>query len=487
MVFVCSAYNCKNTTKENGITFHSFPHKNPKLLKKWLVNMRWKDWTPALHSKLCSGHFEDKCFSRFGRVKRLYKWAVPTIFSFPEHMQRRKALINPRSRRYLQTVDESKPVPAAMVRPAPAKVIPLSLFRVEASINQESGKFVLEQRPVEPLLQCRPVQTSSPAESTSEQRPLESGLEHGPGETTEKQTPGQPGPKASDSGVAVKRPLKSPPWTILGDEAIYRNLTVPSFFHSGYCLPQCIRWAGEDELNVKPHVVKLVPGQTVPHVIEIRGRWEWLGLDVRGPLPQTVRGHRYIMTLTDYHSKWVEAFPLTPAIGEEVAQNLSEVIVQLGYPLCVLSRLCKRLIVKINRVLKHRLHIAGSSLVIQHHQTGYLDLATESLLNRMVSDLVKDYPHSWHLHVPAAALRLCCTDHPTTHEKPFSCMYTSSPQPSMSQRELPFSASDIRLSSFVVQSATDDVQDKDTETDYAKTGQSETNRGNDATNSNPVT
>lgn len=32
----------------------------------------------------------------------------------------------------------------------------------------------------------------------------------------------------------------SPPWTILGDEALDRSMTIPSFFHSGYCLPNVI-------------------------------------------------------------------------------------------------------------------------------------------------------------------------------------------------------------------------------------------------------
>lgn len=31
--------------------------------------------------------------------------------------------------------------------------------------------------------------------------------------------------------------LFSPPWTILGDESLDRSMTIPSFFHSGYCLP----------------------------------------------------------------------------------------------------------------------------------------------------------------------------------------------------------------------------------------------------------
>lgn len=108
MVFYCSAYNCKNSTKDKSLSFHAyaysiiltslctlrnpsniyvqlhfrFPLHNPKLLKTWLKNLRWKDWTPASHSKLCSVHFENKCFVSEGKRIRLTPGAVPTIFTF---------------------------------------------------------------------------------------------------------------------------------------------------------------------------------------------------------------------------------------------------------------------------------------------------------------------------------------------------------------------------------------------------------------------
>ncbi|KAG9263939.1 hypothetical protein AMEX_G22107 [Astyanax mexicanus] len=102
MVFYCCAYNCKNNTKDKSLTFHSFPLGNPSLLKKWLRNMRWKDWSPEEYSKICSNHFESKCYRIVNGTRRLlHTWAVPTIFSFPGHLQNQKKKIDPRSRRAL--------------------------------------------------------------------------------------------------------------------------------------------------------------------------------------------------------------------------------------------------------------------------------------------------------------------------------------------------------------------------------------------------
>lgn len=67
--------------------------------------------------------------------------------------------------------------------------------------------------------------------------------------------------------------------------------------------------------------------------------WQWLGLDVRGPLPQTASGHRYILSVTDFFSKWVEAVAMESCLPSLVAQHLVDIIAHFGYPVRILSRL----------------------------------------------------------------------------------------------------------------------------------------------------
>uniref|UniRef100_A0A8C1DET8 THAP domain-containing protein 1 n=2 Tax=Cyprinus carpio TaxID=7962 RepID=A0A8C1DET8_CYPCA len=391
MVYHCCAYNCKNISRNKSLSFHKFPLKDPNLLKKWLNNLRWKDWKPAANSKICSIHFEKKCLIEDGKRTRLHSWAVPTIFSFPNRYLERKVKINPRSRRALGIAADSN----SSGRAAPD---------VTAETSQKSNSEKPEHRNTESL------QPNTSKSSSSQMR-------------TE---------PMSVSTQPLTEPEKSPPWTILGDEALDRSMTIPSFFHSGYCLPDNIRWAGDDDLNI------------------VKERWEWLGLDVRGPFSPTVDRHTHIMTLTDYHSKWVEAFPLTQNLSQDVAKCLAEVINQQGYPLGILSRLPKRILMEVNRELKKHLRLNSSALVIHHRQTGYMDLVTESLLNEMLDELVKKHGSIWHVLLPAATLRLCCTNHPTTKEKPFTRMCASDPPFSSTPRELPYSATDVRLSSFVI-------------------------------------
>lgn len=48
-------------------------------------------------------------------------------------------------------------------------------------------------------------------------------------------------------------------------------------------------------------------------------------MDLIGPLPVTSRGNKYIITLTDYFSKWAEAFPLPDKTAAGVAQFMYSV------------------------------------------------------------------------------------------------------------------------------------------------------------------
>ena len=46
--------------------------------------------------------------------------------------------------------------------------------------------------------------------------------------------------------------------------------------------------------------------------------WRQVGMDLIGPLTTTPRGNKYIITLTDYFSKWAEA----AALPDKTAVNL---------------------------------------------------------------------------------------------------------------------------------------------------------------------
>ena len=55
-----------------------------------------------------------------------------------------------------------------------------------------------------------------------------------------------------------------------------------------------------------------------------------LGMDMIGPLPETPRGNKYVVTLTDYFSKWAEAAPLPSKHAEGVAKFIYSVSIHMS-------------------------------------------------------------------------------------------------------------------------------------------------------------
>ncbi|XP_028456543.1 uncharacterized protein LOC114570412 isoform X3 [Perca flavescens] len=353
------AYNCENSS-ESDVKYFKFPLYNPKKLKKWLINMKWKDWTPSRFSALCINHFEEQCIDRTGKCVKLREDAVPTIFSSPGDVQKIMPSSNPRNKRYKPPdVKASKVIPAQSQTTTPATA-------------------------------KRRVQNKEPSQ-------------------TEEEHAGDKDPKKSNDK-----------WRIIVDEGLMKIDSFPHFFHGDYCVPRDILWAPDDNLSTDC--------EDHEKVIEVKEPWQWLGLDVRGPLPQTLNGHKYILTVTDYYSKWVEAVPMQSCLPPDVAKHIVDIIAHFGYPLRILSRLPHDIV----------------------HKTGTLDLITQQLIDRMVSDVIEEHAADWDVYLPAKVFSLCFREHSKTKKRPFSVLCCKGLEPIQSPRELNYAYSKIRECAFVV-------------------------------------
>uniref|UniRef100_A0A4W5PPH4 THAP-type domain-containing protein n=1 Tax=Hucho hucho TaxID=62062 RepID=A0A4W5PPH4_9TELE len=306
----CSAFNCRNTFKNvkhktNKVTFHSFPKRDPKRIKEWVGQMKWKDWQPTPHSLLCSEHFEERCMDRTGQTVRLRDDAIPTIFAFPSHLQKKV----------------------------------LSKLRQVCCFH------------------------------------------------------------------------KSPP------TYINHSIWHPSRFHDDYCVPQ-VQSTYHSYLDFLKIFYKYLISAYLFCIYlfcRIKEKWQWLTMDVKGPFPETKSRHKFVLTVMDYYSKWMEAYPMKTNNSKEIAKIISDLISRFGFPVGILSCLTRAHILEVRDACIDRVR------ALHRH-------------------LVKSHPDRWDVYLAASVFSFCCKEHPTTRQIPLSLLRCGGTQSvSTSPRKLPCS------------------------------------------------
>ncbi|KAF7646637.1 hypothetical protein LDENG_00184400, partial [Lucifuga dentata] len=151
--------------------------------------------------------------------------------------------------------------------------------------------------------------------------------------------------------------------------------------------------------------------------------WELLGIDLTGPLPRTSDVHIYILTATDYFSKWVEAFPLKTKTTKEVARNLVSIIYRHSCPVRILSDEGREFVNEINGSLCDLLSVTRSVTAAYHPQT---NVSLFSLLHscfRALRKLVNTHQNDWDAFLDATLFFLRSKIHTSTKYSPFMLMY----------------------------------------------------------------
>ena len=70
-------------------------------------------------------------------------------------------------------------------------------------------------------------------------------------------------------------------------------------------------------------------------------------MDVKGPFPETKSRHKFVLTVMDYYSKWMEAYPMKTNNSKEIAKIISDLISRFGFPVGILSCLTRAHILEV--------------------------------------------------------------------------------------------------------------------------------------------
>eukprot|EP00731_Ephydatia_muelleri_P000823 Em0001g823a len=83
---------------------------------------------------------------------------------------------------------------------------------------------------------------------------------------------------------------------------------------------------------------KLTTGVRELHPIPVKAPWYMVGIDFIGPLsPVAKDGSRYILTISDYFTKWVEVVPTVNKMASTVASSLFKIFMRMELPRVLLS------------------------------------------------------------------------------------------------------------------------------------------------------
>jgi hypothetical protein len=148
------------------------------------------------------------------------------------------------------------------------------------------------------------------------------------------------------------------------------------------------------------------------------------GLDLIGPINPPSGGYIWILAVTEYFTKWVEAIPLRKATGAAVSNFIREhIITRFGIPHKIISDNGTPFVNKdVREVLEHY-RIKHRRFTPYCPQGNGQAKATNCMLLRILSKMVFDYGKGWSSHLADVLWAYRGSPKTATSFTPFSLVY----------------------------------------------------------------
>ena len=127
---------------------------------------------------------------------------------------------------------------------------------------------------------------------------------------------------------------------------------------------------------------------------------ERVAIDILGPLPKTEDGNKYILVLTDYFTRWAEAYPLPNQATEEVAKVfMNQFIARFGVPRQLYTDKGTQFESKLFHELAKRLGIDKTRTTAMHPQSDGMVERLNRTIEETLSKFVARHQRDWDKHV----------------------------------------------------------------------------------------
>ena len=167
--------------------------------------------------------------------------------------------------------------------------------------------------------------------------------------------------------------------------------------------------------------VTRVPLQKMPLV---DSPFKRVAIDLIGPItPASEEGHRYVLTLVDYATRYPEAVPLKKIDTETVAEALVDMFSRLGVPEQILSDLGTQFVSDCMEEVNRLLSIKHLTTTPYHPMCNGLVEKFNGTLKSMLKKLCTEQPRQWNRYINALLFAYREVPQESTGFSPFELLY----------------------------------------------------------------
>ena len=149
-----------------------------------------------------------------------------------------------------------------------------------------------------------------------------------------------------------------------------------------------------------------------------------VAIDLVGPIsPPSEEGHRYILTLVDFSTRYPEAVPLKKIDTETVAEALVDIFSRLGVPEEILSDLGTQFVSECMREVTRLLSIKQLTTTPYHTMCNGLTEKFNGTMKSMLKRLCSEQPRQWHRYINPLLFAYREVPQESTGFSPFELLY----------------------------------------------------------------
>ena len=152
--------------------------------------------------------------------------------------------------------------------------------------------------------------------------------------------------------------------------------------------------------------------------------WERIAMDILGPLPVTEEGNRYLLVVSDFFTKWPEAFALKDHRAETIASKLvDDVICRHGVSRVIHTDQGMDFESNLIKNMCQLLEIEKTRTIAYHPESDGLVERLNKTLIAMLRSCVDENQKNWDMLLPKILLGYRSSVQTTTGYSPFSLIY----------------------------------------------------------------